>query len=177
MNNHNSIEFRSLGNPVWCYWQPRGIGSGWEEQAQEAEDTCMCCAWSLSRIRLFGTHGLGPTRVLCPCGFSRQEYWSGLSCPPPEDLPNPGIEPRSPTLQADSLLPEHQRSPRILEWVAYPFSRGSSQPRNWTRVFFTTGGFFTSWVPRKPRHMYTYEWFMLLYGRNQHNIVKQLSYN
>ena len=66
-------------------------------------DTCMCCAWSLSCIRLFGTHGLGPTRVLCPCGFSRQEYWSGLSCPPPEDLPNPGIEPRSPTLQADAL--------------------------------------------------------------------------
>ena len=36
--------------------------------------------------------------------FSRQEYWSGLPCPPPGDLPNPGIELRSPTLQADSLL-------------------------------------------------------------------------
>ena len=31
-------------------------------------------------------------------GFSRQEYWSGLPCPPPGDLPNPGIEPRSPEL-------------------------------------------------------------------------------
>ena len=39
-------------------------------------------------------------------GFSRQEYWSGLPCPPPGDLPNPGIEPMSPTLQADSLLSE-----------------------------------------------------------------------
>ena len=39
-------------------------------------------------------------------GFSRQEYWSGLPFPSPMDLPNPGIEPRSPTLQADSLLPE-----------------------------------------------------------------------
>ena len=37
-------------------------------------------------------------------GFSRQEYWSKLPCPPLGDLPNPGIEPRSPTLQADSLL-------------------------------------------------------------------------
>ena len=37
-------------------------------------------------------------------GFSRQEYWSGLPHPPPGDLPNPGIEPRSPALQADSLL-------------------------------------------------------------------------
>ena len=35
--------------------------------------------------------------------FSRQEYWSGLLWPPPEDLPDPGMEPRSPALQADSL--------------------------------------------------------------------------
>ena len=41
-----------------------------------------------------------------PWGFSRQEYWSGLPCPPPGDLPNPGIEPRSPALQVDSLLSE-----------------------------------------------------------------------
>ena len=38
----------------------------------------------------------------------------------------------------------HQRSPRILEWVAYPFSRGSSQPRNRTRVSCITGRFFTN---------------------------------
>jgi len=39
-------------------------------------------------------------------GFSRQEYWSGLPCPPPWDLPNSGIEPMSPVLQGDSLLSE-----------------------------------------------------------------------
>ena len=38
--------------------------------------------------------------------FSRQEYWSGLPFPFPEDLPHPEIEPRSPVLQADSLLSE-----------------------------------------------------------------------
>ena len=38
--------------------------------------------------------------------FSRQEYWSGLLCPPPGDLPNPGIEPGSPALQVDSLPAE-----------------------------------------------------------------------
>ena len=38
--------------------------------------------------------------------FSRQEYWSGLPCPPPEDLPNPGIKPKSPALQTDSLPSE-----------------------------------------------------------------------
>ena len=36
-------------------------------------------------------------------GFSRQEYWSGLPFPPPGDLPDPGIKPGSPVLQADSL--------------------------------------------------------------------------
>ena len=39
-------------------------------------------------------------------GFSRQEYWSGLPFPSPGDLPNPGNEPRSPALQADSLPTE-----------------------------------------------------------------------
>ena len=39
-------------------------------------------------------------------GLSRQEYWNGLSCPSPGNLLDPGIEPRSPTLQADSLLSE-----------------------------------------------------------------------
>ena len=44
--------------------------------------------------------------------FSRQEYWSGLPFPPPGDLPNPGIESRSPTLQADSLPAEPQGKPK-----------------------------------------------------------------
>ena len=51
-------------------------------------------------------HGLQPARLLCPWGFSRQEYWSGMPCPPPGDLPDPGIEPGSPALQADSLPAE-----------------------------------------------------------------------
>ena len=107
-----------------------------------------------------------------------------------EILPNPGIEPRSPALQADSLTAKpqgkpnntgvgslsllklifstqesnwgllhcrwivyqlsHKGSPRILEWVAYPFSCRSSQPRNWTGVtcigVTRIGGFFTKWA-------------------------------
>ena len=46
-------------------------------------------------------------------GFSRQEYWSGLPCPPPRDLPHPGIKPRSPALRADSSpfeLPQEAHS-------------------------------------------------------------------
>ena len=41
-------------------------------------------------------HGLQLTRLLCPWGFSRQEYWSGLPNPPPGDVPNPGMKPKSP---------------------------------------------------------------------------------
>ena len=44
-------------------------------------------------------------------GFSRQEYWSGLPCPSPGDLPKPGSKPRSPSLQANSLPAEPQRKP------------------------------------------------------------------
>ena len=47
-----------------------------------------------------------------PLGFFRQEYGNRLPCPPPGDLPNPGIEPRSPTLQADSLLSEPPGKPK-----------------------------------------------------------------
>ena len=44
-------------------------------------------------------------------GFSRQEYWSGLPFPSPGDLPNPGIEPGSPTLEADALTSEPPGKP------------------------------------------------------------------
>ena len=50
-------------------------------------------------------------QTLLSMEFSRQEYWSGLPCPPPGDLPNPGIEPRSLALQVDSLLSEPPGKP------------------------------------------------------------------
>ena len=89
----------------------------------------MACVLShLSHVWLFATQLTVPARVLCPWGFSRQEYWNGLPCLPPGDLPNPGIEPRPPTLQADSLHLSHQGSQRILEWVAYPSPGELSDP-------------------------------------------------
>ena len=57
-------------------------------------------------------HGLQSSRLLCPCGFFRKEYWSGLPCPPPRDLLNPGIEPRSPALQENSLPSEPPGKPK-----------------------------------------------------------------
>ena len=42
---------------------------------------------------------------------------------------------------------------RVLEWVAFPFSRGSSQPRGWTGVSRLAGGFFTSWATREAQNL------------------------
>ena len=58
--------------------------------------------------------------------FSQQEYWSGLLCPSPGELPDPGIKPRSVTLQVDSLPPEPSGKPLYkhtspLFWLSFPF--------------------------------------------------------
>ena len=66
---------------------------------------------SLSRVRLFATPWTVAYQAPLSMGFSRQGYWSGLPFPSPEDLPDPGIEPMSPTLQADALLSEPPGKP------------------------------------------------------------------
>ena len=65
---------------------------------------------SLSHVRLFATPWTVALQAPLSVGFSRQEYWSGLPFPSPGDLPNPGIEPGSPALQADALSSEPGRS-------------------------------------------------------------------
>ena len=60
------------------------------------------CTKSLSCVGLFATPWTVARQAPLSMGFSRQEYWSGLPCPPPGDHLHPGIKPRSPTLQADS---------------------------------------------------------------------------
>ena len=83
---------------------------------------CMCigycaCAELLSWPSSLRPHGLYPSpphpqpQLLCPGGFSGQEYWSGLPCLLPGDLPNPGMNPRSLTLQTDSFLSEPPGKP------------------------------------------------------------------
>ena len=62
----------------------------------------------------FTTPRTGAQQVPLSVGFSRQEYWSGLPCSPPGDLPKPGIKPWSPELQADSLPLSHQGKPTPL---------------------------------------------------------------
>ena len=57
-------------------------------------------------VRLFATPWTVAYQAPLFMGFSRQEYWSGLPFPPPGDLPDPGIEPGSPALEADALPSE-----------------------------------------------------------------------
>ena len=81
--------------------------------------------------------------------FSRPEYWSGslslLQGIFPTQESNPGL----PHCRQILYQLSHNRSPRILEWGAYPISSGSSWPRNQTGVSCIAGRFFTNWAIRK----------------------------
>ena len=61
-----------------------------------------------------GPHGLWPCQAPLSVGFSKQEYWSGLPFPSPGDLPDPGIEPWSPALQAEALPSEPPGKPFLV---------------------------------------------------------------
>ena len=74
-----------------------GLRKHWKKEEEEK---------SLSRVQLFVTRWTVAHQAPRSMGFSRNEYWSGLPFPPSGDLPNPGIESSSPTLQVDSLSSE-----------------------------------------------------------------------
>ena len=69
---------------------------------------------SLSCVRLFVTPWTVAYQASLSTGFSRHEYWSGLPFPSPGDLPDPGIEPRSPALEAEALTSEPPGKPSFL---------------------------------------------------------------
>ena len=72
----------------------------------------ICVCQSLSQVRLFVIPRTVAYQTLLSMEFSRQEYWSGLAISFSRDLPNPGIAPRSPALQADSLPSEPSGKPQ-----------------------------------------------------------------
>ena len=109
--------------------------------------------------------------IICCASQSCMTLWDPMDCSPPGSSVcgdslgrNPGVGFHAllhgifPTQDSNPGLPHcrwilyhlsHQRSPRILEWVAYPFSRGSPWPKNQTRVSCITGRFFASWPLRE----------------------------
>ena len=100
-------------------------------------------------IQLFVTLWGIACQALLSMGLSRQEYWSGLPCPPPGDLPDPGIQPGSPlapTLQADSFttdklgkpLPAHIPTLSLFFCLAFPSSPGCSTGTQGKRQLVTS---------------------------------------
>ena len=118
------------------------------ETYNRASHTQLCCAVTCERCSVVSiflqTHGL-----YNPWNSPGQNPGVGILCLLqgifPTQWSNPGL------LHCRQILYQlsHQQNPRILEWVAYPFSSRSSQPRNQTRISCIAGGFFTNWAIRK----------------------------
>ena len=111
----------------------------------------LCCA-VLSRPVMSSSlrpHGLQPTRLLCPWDSPGKNTAVGCHALLQGIFPTEGLNPG--LLHCRWILYQlsYEGRPRILEWVAYPFSRGSSHLRNWTRVSCIAGGFFTNWAIRE----------------------------
>ena len=77
-------------------------------------------------------------------------------------FPTQGSNPCLPHFRWTLYQLSHKGSPRILEWVAYPFSSGFSQPRNWTRVFSIASRSFTNWAIREDSNLsiYLFNWIV-----------------
>ena len=102
---------------------------------------------SLSCVQLFVTPWTIQSTFNSPGQNARVSSLSLLQGIFPTQGSNPGL------LHCRQILCKlsHKGRPRILEWVAFPFSRGSSLPRNWTRFSCIAGGFFTNWAIREGR--------------------------
>ena len=106
------LHWHFFSSYLWCLWV-EGIGPYNELTEKEKTQTYLrnvLYRQSLSHVRLFVTVA---HQAPLSMGFSRQEYWSGLPCPSPGDLPDLGIEPGSPALQAGFFLSELQGSPYL----------------------------------------------------------------
>ena len=114
--------------------------------------------WKWSLVRLFVTSWTAAHQAPPSMGFSRQEYWSGLPFPFPvhesekckvAQLCLTLSDPMDCSPPGSSFHGIFQA--RVLEWVAMPSSRGSSQPRDRAQVLALAGGFFATESPGKPR--------------------------
>ena len=105
------IHFKTVPSTIFLFWKNSKHA---EKLKGYTTNICMCRLSCFSRVWLFATPWTVAHQAPLSMGFSRQEYWSGLPCPPPGDLPNPGIKPASPATsvsQVGSLPLSHQGSP------------------------------------------------------------------
>ena len=104
----------------------------------------LCSVWLLNHVGLFVTPWTVDCQAPLSMEFSRQEYWSGLPCPLPGDLPNPGIKPRSLALQANSLMSEPPGKPKNTGVGSLSLLQGIFLTQESNQVSCIAGGFFTS---------------------------------
>ena len=114
----------------------KGLGESENEVAQSCPTLCDPMDCSLPGSSMHGDSPGKNTGVSC-----HALLWGIFS--------TQGLNPGLPQCRQILSCLSHQGSPRILEWVAYPFSGRSSQPRNWTRVSYIAGRLFTSWATRE----------------------------
>ena len=109
---------------------------------------CSCCAMLSPSVLsdFWGPRGLQPTRLLCPWDSTGKHNGVGCHALFQWIIITQGLNPGLWHCRQILNFLSHQGNPRILEWVAYPFSRESSWTRNQTGVSCITGGFFTSWA-------------------------------
>ena len=127
---------------------------------------------SLSRVRLFVIPWTVAHQASLSIEFFRQENWSGQSFPSPGNLPNSGIKPRSPTLQADSLLTELQGL--VKKIIKYVLLDVESRKKNETKLYICRNR-ENCWLPeaeverKKKKNLetmtYVGQWKELVLGR------------
>ena len=128
---------------------------------------CVCIGKELeseSESRSVVSDSLGPHGLYSPWSSLGQNTGAGSLSLLQGIFPTQGSNPGLPHCRRILYQLSHKGSPRKLEWVAYPFSRGSSRLRNWTRVSCIAGGFFTNWDIRKLEPGVKLSWFKILYG-------------
>ena len=102
--------------------------------------------WSESESHSVMSNSLQPYELYSPWNSPGQNAGVGSLSLLWGIFPIQGSKPGLPCCRRILYQHSHYGSQRILKWVANPFSRGSSQPRNWTGVFCIAGGFFTNWA-------------------------------
>ena len=123
---------------------------------------------SLSHVQLFATPWTIAHQAPPSMGFSRQEYWSGLPFPSPGDLPDPGIELRSPALQADTLNSEPPGKPSKLPYdpanpTAGHTPQGTRIERDTCTPMFIATLFTIARTWKQPRSPSADEWIRKLW--------------
>ena len=109
----------------------------YHQNNEKIESLCERKWKSLSAVWLFAASWTGATRLLCSTGVGSHSPFQGI-------FPTQGSNPGLPHCRQIFYSLSQQVIPKILAWVAYPFSRGSSWPRYQTRISCIAGGFFTN---------------------------------